>query len=101
MESAMNSTDRMGTGHRITTGEKALIVMVLAGVFGYWAGFNLSAPPEGSSLPVVVAGALGVAAPGAAGNGAQRMVSGSRSARTPAEASQSASVVVRGGASAP
>lgn len=39
----------------LTTGEKALVAMVVAGVFGYWAGFNL--PGLALPFPVAVAAA--------------------------------------------
>ena len=49
-------------GHLLTTGEKALVVMLVAGVFGYWAGFNLSA--LGIADPFPVASAAAAAQPG-------------------------------------
>ncbi len=39
-------------GHLLTAGEKALVVMLVAGVFGYWAGFNLSTPGIADPFPV-------------------------------------------------
>jgi hypothetical protein len=48
----MNRTDRFTIGQFFTAGEKALIVMVAAGLFGYWAGFNLSAPAVAIGMPV-------------------------------------------------
>jgi hypothetical protein len=42
----MKRLGNLENGHMLTTGEKALLGMVVAGMFGYWAGFNVS-----SSLP--------------------------------------------------
>jgi len=42
----MKRLGNLENGHLLTMGEKALLVMVVAGMFGYWAGFNVS-----SSLP--------------------------------------------------
>ena len=38
----MNRLGNLEEGRRLTTGEKAFVVMLAAGVIGYWAGFNLS-----------------------------------------------------------
>jgi hypothetical protein len=38
----MKRLGNLEEGRRFTTGEKAIAVMLAAGVFGYWAGFNLS-----------------------------------------------------------
>ena len=38
----MKRLGNLEEGRRLTTGEKAIVVMLAAGVFGYWAGFNLS-----------------------------------------------------------
>lgn len=54
----MNATERNVRGRSFTTGEKALAVMIAAGIFGYWAGYNLAAPGEASSLPAAAAAAL-------------------------------------------
>jgi hypothetical protein len=45
------------SGHVLTTGEKALLVMVVAGVFGYWAGFNVSSTSLPDPFPAAVAAA--------------------------------------------
>ena len=42
-------------GKLLTAGEKALVVMLAAGVFGYWAGFNLSTPGVAVPFPVAAA----------------------------------------------
>ena len=52
----MNRTDRF------TAGEKALVVMLVAGVFGYWAGFKLSTPGDVAGMPVASAASLLVVA---------------------------------------
>jgi hypothetical protein len=44
-------------GKLLTAGEKALVVMLVAGVFGYWAGFNLSMPGVAVPFPVAAASA--------------------------------------------
>ena len=59
----MNRTDGFEKGQSVTTGEKALIVMLIAGVFGYWAGFKVLAPGDIVGMPVATAAALFVAAP--------------------------------------
>ena len=60
----MNRIGRLTGGQLFTSGEKALVVMVAAGVFGYWAGFKLSTPGDIVGMPVVVtAAAVPVAAP--------------------------------------
>ena len=51
----MNRMGRFESGHLLTTGEKALVAMLAAGLFGYWAGFNLSAPGAAMGLPVAAA----------------------------------------------
>ena len=38
----MNRLGNLEEGRRLTTGEKAFVVMLAAGLFGYWAGFSLS-----------------------------------------------------------
>ena len=53
----MNRIGRFTDGQILTTGEKALVVMLVAGVFGYWAGFNLSIPGDDIGMPVVAAAA--------------------------------------------
>lgn len=58
----MNRLGNLEEGRRLTTGEKAIVVMLAAGVFGYWAGFSLS----GSALepfPVTAAAAQSSAPP--------------------------------------
>ena len=61
---AMNRIGRLTGGQLFTSGEKALVVMVAAGVFGYWAGFKLSTPGDIVGMPVVAtAAAVPVAAP--------------------------------------
>jgi hypothetical protein len=50
----MNRTERFAAGQYITAGEKALVVMLAAGLFGYWAGFNLSSPAVAVGMPAVV-----------------------------------------------
>ena len=59
----MNRTDGFEKGQSVTTGEKALIVMLIAGVFGYWAGFKVLAPGDIVGMPVATAAALFVVAP--------------------------------------
>ena len=59
----MNRTDGFEKGQSVTTGEKALIVMLIAGVFGYWAGFKVLAPGDIVGMPVAAAAALYVVAP--------------------------------------
>ena len=59
----MNRTDRFEHGQSVTTGEKAFIVMLIAGVFGYWAGFKVLAPGDIVGMPVATAAALLVVAP--------------------------------------
>ena len=59
----MNRTGRFASGQILTTGEKALIVMLAAGFIGYWAGFNLSSPGVAVGLPAATAASLQVAAP--------------------------------------
>ena len=49
-------------GKLLTAGEKALVVMLVAGVFGYWAGFNLSTPGVAVPFPVAAASARPAAA---------------------------------------
>jgi len=44
-------------GQLLTSGEKALVVMLLAGIFGYCAGFNLSTPGDAVGTPVTSAAA--------------------------------------------
>jgi hypothetical protein len=58
----MNRIGRFTDGQILTAGEKALVVMLVAGVFGYWAGFKLSIPGDGVGMPVVA----GAAAPAVA-----------------------------------
>lgn len=53
----MNRIGHLKDGQVLTTGEKALVVMLMAGVFGYWAGFNLSTPGDAVGLPVTSASA--------------------------------------------
>ena len=48
----MNRIGQLKDGQLLTAGEKALVVMILAGIFGYCAGFNLSAPGDAVLLPV-------------------------------------------------
>jgi hypothetical protein len=59
----MNRTDGFEKGQSVTTGEKALIVMLIAGVFGYWAGFKVLAPGDIVGMPVATAAAMFVVAP--------------------------------------
>jgi hypothetical protein len=51
----MGTTGRFEGGQLLTTGEKAFLVMLAAGLFGYWAGFNLSAPGATLGMPVAAA----------------------------------------------
>ena len=51
----MKRLGNLENGHLLTTGEKALLVMVVAGVFGYWAGFNVSAPSLPDPFPLAIA----------------------------------------------
>ena len=53
----MKRLGNLENGHVLTSGEKALLVMVVAGMFGYWAGFNLSTPSLPDAFPVAVAAA--------------------------------------------
>ena len=53
----MNRIGRFTDGQILTAGEKALVVMVVAGVFGYWAGFKLSTPGDVVGMPVVATAA--------------------------------------------
>ena len=53
----MNRIGHLKDGQILTSGEKALVVMLMAGVFGYWAGFNLSTPGDAVGLPVTSASA--------------------------------------------
>ena len=53
----MNRTGRFANGQAFTPGEKALAVMLVAGFFGYWAGFSLSAPGASAGMPVTAAAA--------------------------------------------
>ena len=62
----MKRLGHVENGHLLTTGEKALVVMLVAGVFGYWAGFNLSAPGVADPFPFAAAAATRPAAPMAA-----------------------------------
>ena len=57
----MNWTNRFANGQFFTAGEKALVVMLVAGFFGYWAGFNLSGPGVGVSLSMASASSMAVA----------------------------------------
>jgi hypothetical protein len=54
----MNGTGRNAEKRSFTTGEKALAVMVAAGVFGYWAGLNLATPGDATALSTAAAAAL-------------------------------------------
>jgi hypothetical protein len=58
----MKRLGRVEDGHLLTTGEKALVAMLVAGMFGYWAGFNLSAPGVADPFPIVSASATQPAA---------------------------------------
>ena len=58
----MNTPGRFADGRFLTTGEKAFVVMLVAGLFGYWAGFNLSAPGSALTVPVAAAAASAPAA---------------------------------------
>jgi len=53
----MKRSGNLESGHVLTTGEKALLVMVAAGIFGYWAGFNVSSTSLPDPFPVAVAAA--------------------------------------------
>jgi dipeptide/tripeptide permease len=57
----MNRMDRFESGQIITAGEKALIVMLVAGLFGFWAGFNLSSQGAPAGLPAATASSFQVA----------------------------------------
>jgi len=71
-------------GRRLTTGEKALVVMLVAGVFGYWAGFNLSAPGWADPFPVTSAAAQSAAPAPPAASPADRHVAGAAQRQGPA-----------------
>ena len=58
----MNKTGRFANGQAFTPGEKALAVMLVAGFFGYWAGFSLSAPGVSVGMPVTAAAAASLPA---------------------------------------
>ncbi len=58
----MNRTGRFANGQAFTPGEKALAVMLVAGFFGYWAGFSLSAPGVSVGMPVTAAAAASLPA---------------------------------------
>jgi len=51
----MKRFGKLENGHVLTTGEKALLVMVAAGMFGYWAGFNVSSTNLPDPFPAAVA----------------------------------------------
>ena len=53
----MNRIGQLKDGQLLTSGEKALVVMLLAGIFGYCAGFNLSTPGDAVGMPVTSAAA--------------------------------------------
>ena len=53
----MKRLGNLERGHMLTTGEKALLVMVVAGMFGYWAGFNVSSTSLPDPFPAAVAAA--------------------------------------------
>jgi hypothetical protein len=53
----MNRIGQLKDGELLTSGEKALVVMLLAGIFGYCAGFNLSTPGDAVGMPVTSAAA--------------------------------------------
>ncbi len=53
----MKRLGNLEEGRLLTAGEKALVVMLVAGMFGYWAGFNLSAPGWADPFPVISAAA--------------------------------------------
>ena len=59
----MKSTDGFEHGQSVTRGEKILIVTLLAGIFGYWAGFKVVSPGDIVGMPVAAAAALFVVAP--------------------------------------
>ena len=59
----MKRFGKLGSGHILTTGEKALLVMVVAGIFGYWAGFNVSSTNLPDPFPAAVAAAPQPASP--------------------------------------
>ena len=51
----MKRLGKLEDGHLLTAGEKGLLVMVVAGMLGYWAGFNVSSPSLPDAFPVAVA----------------------------------------------
>ena len=86
----MNRTGRFANGQAFTPGEKALAVMLVAGFFGYWAGFSLSAPGVSVGMPVTAAAAASL--PASQGS--------APIAPTPAAAAQDAVVVAHDAAEA-
>lgn len=72
----MKRLGNLEDGRRLTTGEKALVVMLVAGVFGYWAGFNLSAPGWADPFPVTSAAAQSAAPAPPAASPADRRAAG-------------------------
>ena len=53
----MKRFGKLESGHVLTSGEKALLVMVAAGMLGYWAGFNVSSTSLPDPFPAAVAAA--------------------------------------------
>ena len=53
----MKRLGNLENGQLLTTGEKVLLVMVVAGMFGYWAGFNVSTTSLPDPFPLAVAAA--------------------------------------------
>jgi hypothetical protein len=59
----MNTNHRYQNGTFLTRGEKTLAVMLVAGLIGYWAGFNLAATDVAITIPHASAAAAPTAAP--------------------------------------
>jgi len=53
----MKRLGKLEDGHLLTAGEKGLLVMVVAGMLGYWAGFNVSTVSLPDAFPTAVAAA--------------------------------------------
>jgi hypothetical protein len=73
----MNRIGQLKDGQLLTAGEKALVVMILAGIFGYCAGFNLSTPGDAAVMPVTSV----VAEPAPAAHPAAASIEAPRAAR--------------------
>jgi hypothetical protein len=59
----MNTNRHYDDGNFLTRGEKTLAVMLVAGLVGYWAGFNLAATDVAIPIPYASAATAPAAAP--------------------------------------